>query len=258
MHQLMATTLDRVVADIRKIQNEARTRGFRAAALADDGAVNAQGLDRSEGRGRPEDRGDLPRPPGAAVRGAQQSGTSAQLEQWLRSYRADELFDATGQLRAELAALAPRGTRRMGANPQRERRTAAADLRMPDFREYAVAVAAPGAVDAEDTGVLGKFLRDVIRLNQEPRHFRLFGPDEIDSNRLGAVFEVTDRQWTAARVGRRRSSRPAGQRHGGAERASVPGVARRATCSPGAMDCSPPTKRSSTSSTRCSTSTRSG
>jgi xylulose-5-phosphate/fructose-6-phosphate phosphoketolase len=201
MHPLMATTLDRVVADIGQIQREARTRGFAARprwpmvvlctpkgwtgpkvvdGLKIEGTFRAHQVPLSEVRSNP-----------LHLR---------QLEQWLRSYRADELFDAGGRLRAELAALAPRGTRRMGANPQANGGLLLRDLRMPEFREYAVAVASPGAVDAEDTRVLGRFLRDVIRLNQEPRHFRLFGPDEINSNRLDAVFEVTERQWTAATV----------------------------------------------------------
>jgi xylulose-5-phosphate/fructose-6-phosphate phosphoketolase len=123
-----------------------------------------------------------------------------QLEEWMRSYRAGELFDAGGKLRAELAELAPRGARRMGANPRANGGLLLHDLRMPEFREYAVAVPSPGAVDAEDTGVLGKFLRDVIRLNVSPRNFRLFGPDETVSNRLTAVFEATERQWTAERI----------------------------------------------------------
>jgi xylulose-5-phosphate/fructose-6-phosphate phosphoketolase len=124
----------------------------------------------------------------------------SQLEDWMRSYRPQELFDEGGRLRTELAELAPRGARRMGANPHANGGTLLRDLRMPAFREYAVAVSAPGAGDAEDTRVLGRFLRDVIRLNQDPRNFRLFGPDETLSNRLDAVFETTQRQWTARTV----------------------------------------------------------
>jgi xylulose-5-phosphate/fructose-6-phosphate phosphoketolase len=122
------------------------------------------------------------------------------LDEWLRSYRPEELFDAGGKLRAELAELAPRGERRMGANPHANGGLKLCDLRMPDSREYAVRVEAPGATDAEDTRVLGSFLRDLIRLNQRPRNFRLFGPDETNSNRLNAVFEVTERQWTAETI----------------------------------------------------------
>jgi xylulose-5-phosphate/fructose-6-phosphate phosphoketolase len=201
MHQLMAATLDRVVADIRKIQLEARTHGFTARprwpmvvldtpkgwtgpkvvdGLKVEGTFRAHQVPLPEVRSNP-----------AHLR---------QLEEWMRSYRADELFDAGGKLRAELAELAPRGARRMGANPRANGGLLLHDLRMPEFREYAVAVPSPGAVDAEDTRVLGKFLRDVIRLNVSPRTFRLFGPDETVSNRLTAVFEATERQWTAERI----------------------------------------------------------
>jgi xylulose-5-phosphate/fructose-6-phosphate phosphoketolase len=123
-----------------------------------------------------------------------------QLEQWMRSYRPQELFDDRGRLRPEFAELAPQGTRRMGANPHANGGLLLRELRLPEFREYAVAVTAPGAGDAEDTRVLGRFLRDVIRLNQVPRNFRLFGPDETLSNRLDAVFEATERQWLARTV----------------------------------------------------------
>jgi xylulose-5-phosphate/fructose-6-phosphate phosphoketolase len=201
MHQLMAATLDRVVADIGKIQREARAHGFTARpcwpmvvlctpkgwtgpkvvdGLKVEGTFRAHQVPLAEVRSNP-----------AHLR---------QLEEWMRSYRAGELFDAGGKLRAELAELAPRGARRMGANPRANGGLLLHDLRMPEFREYAVAVPSPGAVDAEDTGVLGKFLRDVIRLNVSPRNFRLFGPDETVSNRLTAVFEATERQWTAERI----------------------------------------------------------
>ena len=122
------------------------------------------------------------------------------LEQWMRSYRPEELFDAGGTLRPELAQLAPEGERRMGANPHANGGGLLRDLALPEFRRYAVEVPQPGAVDAEDTRVLGRFLRDVVRLNQQPRIFRLFGPDETVSNRLGAVFEATERQWLAERL----------------------------------------------------------
>ncbi len=119
------------------------------------------------------------------------------LEAWLKSYRPQELFDTTGRLRPELAALAPAGDRRMSANPRANGGALMRDLQMPDFRDHAVAVSAPGAVQGQDTQVLGRFLRDVTRLNQGARNFRLFGPDETASNQLGAVFEVTGRQWDA-------------------------------------------------------------
>ncbi len=123
-----------------------------------------------------------------------------QLEAWMKSYKAEELFDDNGRLIPELADLAPRGDRRMGANPHANGGMLLRDLRMPDFHEHAVSVPSPGAVDGQDTLVLGKFLRDVISLNQEQRNFRVFGPDETLSNFLGAVFDVTNRQWDASKV----------------------------------------------------------
>jgi len=120
-----------------------------------------------------------------------------QLEAWMHSYRPEELFDEDGRLVPELAGLAPEGDRRMGANPHTNGGMLLRDLRMPDFHAHAVTVPSPGAVDAQDTQVLGGFLADVTRLNQEERNFRVFGPDETLSNLLGALFEVTDRQWEA-------------------------------------------------------------
>ncbi len=198
MHQRMAATLDRVVSEIRGIQSEARSGGFKrrprwpAIVLqTPKGWTGPKVVD-----GKPvEGTFRAHQVPLAEVR------TNAthlmMLEQWMRSYRPEELFDATGRLRNELASLAPAGNRRMGANPRTNGGSVLRDLRMPDFRDYAVPVPVPGAHDAEDTHVLGGFLRDVIELNQAPRTFRLFGPDETDSNRLSAVFDVTARQWTA-------------------------------------------------------------
>ena len=117
------------------------------------------------------------------------------LETWLRSYRPEELFDGAGALRPDLVALAPRGDRRMSANPHANGGVLRKDLTMPDFRDYAVEVSAPGTDMSEATRVLGEFVRDIIRAN--PRTFRLFGPDETSSNRLDAVFEATDRVWMA-------------------------------------------------------------
>ena len=119
------------------------------------------------------------------------------MESWLRSYKPEELFDERGRLNPDLAELAPKGARRMGANPHANGGMLLRDLRMPDFRAYAVDVPTPGAVEAGDTHVLGRFLRDVTKLNEGPRNFRTFGPDETISNRLEAVFEVTNRQWDA-------------------------------------------------------------
>jgi len=119
------------------------------------------------------------------------------LEQWLRSYKPEELFDEKGKLRAELAALAPERERRMGANPHANGGLLLEDLQLPDYREYAVTVTTPGTVEVEATRVLGRFLRDVMKLNLDRRNFRVVGPDETSSNRLDALFEVTDRVWTA-------------------------------------------------------------
>jgi xylulose-5-phosphate/fructose-6-phosphate phosphoketolase len=119
----------------------------------------------------------------------------ALLEGWLRSYRAEELFDADGALIPELAELPPRSYARMSANPHANGGLLLRDLALPDFRDYAVDVPTPGATTAEATRVLGTFLRDVIDRNRDT--FRIFGPDETASNRLGAVFEVTDRQFDA-------------------------------------------------------------
>jgi xylulose-5-phosphate/fructose-6-phosphate phosphoketolase len=118
----------------------------------------------------------------------------------MRSYRPEELFDERGRLLSELTELAPQGERRMGANEHSNGGLLLRDMRLPDFREYAVKVPGPGSVEAEDTRALGRLLRDVIKLNQDPRIFRLFGPDETASNRLGAVFEVTERQWVAEAI----------------------------------------------------------
>jgi xylulose-5-phosphate/fructose-6-phosphate phosphoketolase len=123
-----------------------------------------------------------------------------QLESWMRSYKPEELFDDRGRLLPDVAELAPKDERRMGANPHANGGNLLRDLRMPDYRAYAVAVPSPGSVEAGDTHVLGRFLRDVTKLNEDKRNFRLFGPDETISNRLEAVFEVTNRQWDARTV----------------------------------------------------------
>jgi len=120
------------------------------------------------------------------------------LEDWLRSYRPDELFDDQGRFKPELAELAPRGHRRMGANPHANGGVLLRDLQLPDVRAYAADVPEPGVTGIGDTHVLGPFLRDVIRLNEAQRNFRVFGPDETLSNGLSALFEVTRRQWQAA------------------------------------------------------------
>lgn len=121
-----------------------------------------------------------------------------QLEEWLRSYKPDELFDQNGTLLPEIADLAPKGERRMGANPNTNGGLVLQELRMPDFSGYALELRSRGETGPGDTLILGRFIRDVIKMNLEKRNFRLFGPDETLSNRLNAVFEATNRQWEAA------------------------------------------------------------
>src|SRR4029434_6376023 len=118
----------------------------------------------------------------------------------MKSYKPEELFGDTGRLRPELAALQPRGSRRMSANPHTNGGLLLRDLRLPDFRDYAVTVPTPGDATAESTRVMGKFLRDVMKLNMEVRNFRLFSPDENNSNRWQDVLEVTNRAWMAERI----------------------------------------------------------
>ena len=118
-----------------------------------------------------------------------------QLEDWLRSYKPEELFDESGRLIPELKALAPKGPRRMGANPHANGGLLRKPLRMPDFRDYAIKVEKPGTAAAENTRPLGRFLRDIMR--QNPTNFRVFGPDENSSNRLDAIYEVSKKLWLA-------------------------------------------------------------
>jgi xylulose-5-phosphate/fructose-6-phosphate phosphoketolase len=193
MHQLMAATLDKVIAEIKSIQSEARQnsntlrpqwpmiilrspKGWTGPKVVD--GLQVEGTFRSH----QVPVTDLQNPEHLKI-----------LEQWMRSYRPEELFDENGRLAPELAALAPKGNRRMGANPHANGGLLLKELKMPDFRQYAVKVTKPGSGFDESTRVLGRLLRDVFKLNQENANFRLMGPDETDSNRLSAVFEVTDR-----------------------------------------------------------------
>ncbi len=201
MHQLMAAALEKVIAEIRKIQRNARDKGDAARPRWPMIVLNSP-----KGWTGPK-----------VVDGLQIEGTFRAhqipllvdsehpdhlklLEGWMKSYNAEELFDKEGRLMPELAELAPKGERRMGANPHANGGLLLRDLIMPDFRKYAVNVPSPGSVQAADTHVLGEFLRDVVNLNREQRNFRIFGPDETLSNRLNAVFEVTNRQWEARTV----------------------------------------------------------
>ncbi len=198
MHQLMAATLDRAIRDIQSIQKSARAKSDAArprwpmiVLRSPKGWTGPKVVDglRIEGTFRTHQVPLLVDPA--------HPEHVAQLEAWMKSYKAEELFDQRGKLMPELAALAPTGARRMGANPHANGGILLRDLRMPDFRAHAVNIPSPGAVDGQDTLVLGKFLRDVMALNEEQRNFRVFGPDETVSNLLGAVFEVTSRQWDA-------------------------------------------------------------
>jgi xylulose-5-phosphate/fructose-6-phosphate phosphoketolase len=198
MHQLMAGTLDEAIGSIRRIQDTARAGGdgtrprwpmiVLKSPKGWTGPKVVDGL-RVEGTFRSH---QVP-----LLVDADHPDHVAQLETWMRSYRPEELFDVDGRLLPDLAGLAPDGDRRMGANPHTNGGGLLRDLRMPDFRAHAVAVPAPGAVDAQDTLVLGEFLRDVVRANQDRRNFRVFGPDETLSNFLSAIFEETSRQWDA-------------------------------------------------------------
>ncbi len=201
MHEAMAATLDAAVEQIRKIQQDARAhgnvarprwpmivlnspKGWTGPKLVDglqvEGTFRAHQVPISDPATHP--------------------GHLKLLEEWLKSYRPEELFDEQGRLNPDLAELAPKGERRMGANPHANGGVLLRDLRMPDFRDYATAVPSPGAPGIGDTHVLGRFLRDVTKLNEAQRNFRIFGPDETLSNGLEAVFEVTKRQWDASVV----------------------------------------------------------
>ena len=197
MHQKMAATLDVVMADIRAIQAVARDNGFsRRPAWPMIVLRSPKGwTGPAEVDGKPTE-GSWRSHQVPLAKLAEDPAHLAVLETWLRSYRPEELFDEGGRLMGELADLPPRGTRRMGANPHANGGLLLKDLKLPDFREYAVAVPVPGAVVAEATRHTGQFLRDVMKLNDDEQNFRVFGPDETESNRLGALFEATDRVFT--------------------------------------------------------------
>ncbi|OYV49762.1 MAG: phosphoketolase [Rhodospirillales bacterium 20-60-12] len=200
MHQLMAATLEKAIEDIRLIQGRARNnndttrprwplivfkspKGWTGPKVVD--GLQIEGTFRAH---------QVPLHPNTHPEHLKL------LEAWLKSYRPEELFDEQGRLIPELAELAPRGERRMSANPHANGGMLLRDLRMPDFRDYAVDVPEPGTPGIGDTHMLGPFLRDVAKLNGEQRNFRVFGPDETLSNGLEALFDVTKRQWDAATV----------------------------------------------------------
>jgi xylulose-5-phosphate/fructose-6-phosphate phosphoketolase len=198
MHQLMASTLDAIVNQIRAIQTSARRDGHTDRPLwpmivlrTPKGWTGPKEVDgkKAEGSWRSHQvpMGEMHENPEHVK----------VLEDWMKSYGPQELFDASGRLKPELAELAPKGTRRMGATPHANGGLLLKDLKLPDFREYAVEVPRPGATDAEATRVMGKFLRDVMKLNLGSKNFRLFSPDENNSNRWQDVLEVTSRAWNA-------------------------------------------------------------
>ena len=213
MHLAMAAALDTAIAQIKQIQQDARTNGNTARPCWPMIVLNSP-----KGWTGP-----------AVVDGLQIEGTfrshqvpisiSAstppehlqQLEAWLKSYRAEELFDDQGRLLPELAALAPSGERRMGANPHANGGMLLRDLHMPDFRDYATEVPQAGVHGIGDTHVLGRFLRDVVKFNDAHHNFRIFGPDETLSNGLEAVFDATERQWNAETVANDEWLAPAGR-----------------------------------------------
>jgi len=202
MHQNMAAVLDKVVARIHEIHENAR--GGNLAERPNwpmmvlktpkgwTGPKEVDGL-KTEGNWRSH------QVPLSVL--ADNPDHVRQLEAWLKSYRPEELFDDNGTLKSEIVALAPEGERRMGANPHANGGLLLKDLRRPDYRQYAVDVPAPGGVRAEATRVAGQYLRDVMKMNEDHRNFRVMGPDETASNRLTALFDVTGRAWMAGREG---------------------------------------------------------
>ncbi len=201
MHEAMATALDQAIEQIRAIQRDARATGVavrpRWPMIVLDSPKGWTGPKVVDGL---KIEGSFRAHQVPVSDPATHPGHLALLEEWLKSYRAEELFDSQGRLNAELADLAPVSTRRMGANPHANGGMLLRDLQMPDFRTYACQVPVPGTPGIGDTRVLGPFLRDVAKLNDEQRNFRIFGPDETLSNGLAAVFEFTSRQWNAATV----------------------------------------------------------
>jgi len=199
MHEKMAATLDTVFGRIREIQTTAREHGDTKRPhwpmIILDTPKGWTGPKQVDGK-RIEGTHRSHQVPLASLR--EKPEHLKQLEEWLRSYRPEELFDDHGRLRQELAELSPQGKRRMGANPHANGGLLLQDLEMPDFRDYAVNVPEPGAATAEGTRVLGSLIRDVMKLNLDNRNFRLFGPDETASNRLDAVYDVTPKTFVGA------------------------------------------------------------
>ncbi len=198
MHQQMAVTLDKVIDEIHRVQQDARKNGFTArprwpliVLRTPKGWTCPKEVDGKamEGSWRSHQvpMGDMHNNPAHLQL----------LGRWMKSYNPEDLFDESGRFRSEFAKLTPEGLRRMGANPHANGGLLLRDLRMPNFRQYAVKVPSPGTVFAEATRVQGQFIRDVMKRNRESRNFRIFSPDETASNRWNAVFEVTDRCSTS-------------------------------------------------------------
>ncbi|PSR19069.1 phosphoketolase [filamentous cyanobacterium CCP3] len=198
MHQLMASTLDAAIADIKQIQREAQVHGFQQRPLYPMIVLRSPkgwtGPESVDGK-KTEDYWRSHQVPFSDM--ASNPDHIGLLERWMKSYQPEERFDEAGRLRPELAELAPVGDRRMGANPHANGGRLLRDLHLPDFRDYAVEVGDPGTEMAESTRVLGGFLRDVMQRNLESQNFRVMSPDENNSNRLNALLEVTDRVSTA-------------------------------------------------------------
>ena len=197
MHKLMAETLNTVIEEIKAIQKNARENNDSSRPIwpmivlrTPKGWTGPKVVDGKQIEGyflahqvpisfeKPEEHLQI-------------------LKDWLESYHAEELFDETGKLIPELKALAPKGDARIGANPHANGGKLLRDLRLPDFRDYAVEVKEHGAEDGQDMTELGKFVRDIFKLNAESKNFRIFGPDETNSNRLNAVFETENRDWNS-------------------------------------------------------------
>jgi xylulose-5-phosphate/fructose-6-phosphate phosphoketolase len=201
MHEMMAATLDKVVDEIQKIQQRARSRGLAKrpqwpmiilrSPKGWTGPKKVDGL-KTEGfwRSHQVPLAELKTKP-AHIK---------ILEKWMKSYKPEQLFDKNGRLLPQLSDLAPKDNHRMGANPHANGGLLLKDLKMPDFRDYAVNVPAPGQVTAEATRIMGAFLRDIMKLNEDRKNFRVFGPDETASNRLTELFNITDRTWMQERI----------------------------------------------------------
>ncbi|AFY54556.1 phosphoketolase [Rivularia sp. PCC 7116] len=197
MHQLMAATLDTALHEIREIQEDARQNGFKQRPqwpmIILRSPKGWTGPKEVDGK-KTEDYWRSHQVPLSNM--TAEPAHVKLLEEWMKSYKPEELFDENGQLIAELAELAPQGNRRMGDNPHANGGILLRELKMPDFRNYAVEVE-PGNTIAEATRVMGKLLRDVMKLNLDTKNFRLFGPDETASNRLADVLDITSRTWVA-------------------------------------------------------------